>query len=115
MSPTTISSISTTSTLPFLLTFTSSFLVEFFSFLYAESDAILVLEAEECKKFACPEGFKVPDEITGDTFVDKHSLFKGAIVFNGEGLMEVQKVSGITFAFPSPNSTNISTEITHRI
>lgn len=49
-------------------------------------------EAEECKKFACPEGFKVPDEITGDTFVDKHSLFKGAIVFNGEGLMEVQKV-----------------------
>lgn len=49
-------------------------------------------EAEECKKFACPEGFKVPDEITGDTFVDKHSLFKGAIVFNGDGLMEVQKV-----------------------
>lgn len=49
-------------------------------------------EAEECKKFAAPEGFKIPDSITGDTFVDKHSLFKGAIVFNGEGLMEVQKV-----------------------
>ena len=49
-------------------------------------------EAEECKKFEAPEGFKIPDEITGDTFTDKHSLFKGAIVYNGEGLMEIQKV-----------------------
>ena len=49
-------------------------------------------EAEECKKFAAPEGFVIPDEITGDTFTDKHSLFKGAIVYNGEGLMEIQKV-----------------------
>lgn len=49
-------------------------------------------EAEECKKFAAPDGFKIPEEITGDTFTDKHSLFKGAIVYNGEGLMEIQKV-----------------------
>ena len=49
-------------------------------------------EAEECKKFEAPEGFKIPEEITGDTFTDKHSLFKGAIVYNGEGLMEIQKV-----------------------
>ena len=49
-------------------------------------------EAEECKKFAAPKGFKIPEEITGDTFTDKHSLFKGAIVYNGEGLMEIQKV-----------------------
>ena len=49
-------------------------------------------EAEECKKFEAPEGFKIPDEITGDTFVDKHSLFKGATIYNGEGLLEVQKV-----------------------
>ena len=49
-------------------------------------------EAEECKKFAAPDGFTIPDEITGDTFTDKHSLFKGAIVYNGEGLMEIQKV-----------------------
>ena len=49
-------------------------------------------EAEECKKFAAPDGFKISENITGDTFVDRHSLFKGAIVFNGEGLMEIQKV-----------------------
>ena len=49
-------------------------------------------EAEECKKFEAPEGFTIPEEITGDTFTDKHSLFKGAIVYNGEGLMEIQKV-----------------------
>ena len=49
-------------------------------------------EAEECKKFAAEDDFKIPDEITGDTFVDKHSLFKGATVYNGEGLMVVQKV-----------------------
>ena len=49
-------------------------------------------ETEECKKFAAYDDFKIPDEITGDTFVDKHSLFKGATVYNGEGLMKVQKV-----------------------
>ena len=49
-------------------------------------------ETEECKKFAAPEGFTIPDEITGDTFTDKHSWFKGAIVYNGEGLMRIQKV-----------------------
>ena len=49
-------------------------------------------EAEECKKFAASEDFKIPDEITGDTFVDEHSLFRGATIYNGEGLLEVQKV-----------------------
>lgn len=49
-------------------------------------------EAEECKKTAASDGFKVPEEITGDTFVDEHSLFRGATVYNGEGLLEVQKV-----------------------
>lgn len=49
-------------------------------------------EAEECKKTEAPEGFKMPDEITGDSFVDKHSLFKGATVYNGEGLMQVEYV-----------------------
>ena len=29
-------------------------------------------EAEECKKTAVDEGFQLPDDITGDTFVDKH-------------------------------------------
>lgn len=49
-------------------------------------------EAEECKKTAAEEGFKLADDITGDTFVDKHSLFRGAVVFDGEGILDVRKV-----------------------
>ncbi|MBO5260517.1 MAG: calcium-translocating P-type ATPase, PMCA-type [Agathobacter sp.] len=49
-------------------------------------------EAEECKKFEAPEGFQLADDITGDTFVDKHSLFRGAVVFDGEGILDVRKV-----------------------
>ena len=49
-------------------------------------------EAEECKKFAASEGTQFPEELTGDTFVDKHSLFRGAVVFDGEGVLDVCKV-----------------------
>lgn len=49
-------------------------------------------EAEECKKFAADEGFQLAEDITGDTFVDKHSLFRGAVVFDGEGILDVRKV-----------------------
>lgn len=49
-------------------------------------------EAEECKKKAAEEGFQLADDITGDTFVDKHSLFRGAVVFDGEGILDVRKV-----------------------
>ncbi len=49
-------------------------------------------EAEECPKTEAPEGFTVPENITGDTFVDAHSLFRGATVLDGEGYMIVQKV-----------------------
>ncbi len=49
-------------------------------------------EAEECKKTAAEEGFQLADEITGDTFVDAHSLFRGAVVFDGEGILDVRKV-----------------------
>lgn len=49
-------------------------------------------EAEECKKFATDESFQLTDNITGDTFVDKHSLFRGAVVFDGEGVIDVRKV-----------------------
>ncbi len=49
-------------------------------------------EAEECKKTAADMNFKIPDSITGDTFVDSHSLFRGATVLDGEGFMSVQKV-----------------------
>ncbi|MDY3359584.1 MAG: cation-translocating P-type ATPase [Clostridium celatum] len=54
-------------------------------------------EAEECKKIAVddPKAYKevaMTADVTGDTFVDSHSLFRGAVVFNGEGVMEVTKV-----------------------
>ena len=49
-------------------------------------------EAEECKKFAADESLEFAENITGDTFVDKHSLFRGAVVFDGEGILDVRKV-----------------------
>lgn len=54
-------------------------------------------EAEECKKFAVNDSKAYKEaamtaDVTGDTFVDAHSLFRGAVVFNGEGIMEVTKV-----------------------
>jgi calcium-translocating P-type ATPase len=49
-------------------------------------------EAEECKKIAADIDTQLPDDITGDTFVDKSSLFRGAVVFDGEGILDVRKV-----------------------
>ncbi|HIU02841.1 MAG TPA: calcium-translocating P-type ATPase, PMCA-type [Candidatus Onthocola gallistercoris] len=49
-------------------------------------------EAEECKKEAAPEDFQLATDITGDTFVDLHSLFRGAVVFDGEGVLDVRAV-----------------------
>ena len=34
----------------------------------------------------------LPEDITGDTFVDAHSLFRGAVLFDGEGVLDVRKV-----------------------
>jgi len=48
-------------------------------------------ETEECKKTAAEGDFEMADEITGDTFVDAHSLFRGAVVYSGEGLMLVKR------------------------
>lgn len=49
-------------------------------------------EAEECKKTAADESFQLAENITGDTFVDAHSLFRGAVVFDGEGVLDVRRV-----------------------
>ena len=49
-------------------------------------------EAEECKKTAASQDFQLEDDITGDTFVDAHSLFRGAVIFDGEGILDVRKV-----------------------
>lgn len=49
-------------------------------------------EAEECRKTAAETDMVLEENITGDTFVDEHSLFRGAVVFDGEGVLNVQRV-----------------------
>lgn len=49
-------------------------------------------EAEECSKTEASEEVSLPEDITGDTFVDAHSLFRGAVVFDGEGILDVRRV-----------------------
>ncbi len=55
-------------------------------------NSVLNGEAEECEKVAASEAMTIADDITGDTFVDKHSLFRGAVLFDGDGVLDVQKV-----------------------
>lgn len=55
-------------------------------------NSVLNGEAEECKKFATDENTEFPEDITGEVFVDEYSLFRGAVVFDGEGILEVRKV-----------------------
>lgn len=55
-------------------------------------NSVLNGEAEECKKFATDVETAFPEELTGETFVDKYSLFRGAVVFDGEGILDVRKV-----------------------
>lgn len=56
-------------------------------------NSVLNGETEEAKKYAVPEGFVYEEkELTGDTFVDAHSLFRGAVVTDGEGVMLVKNV-----------------------
>lgn len=55
------------------------------------NNAALNGEAEECRKEAAPADTDFPESITGDTFVDDFSLFRGAIIFDGEGILLVKK------------------------
>ncbi|SER74838.1 plasma-membrane calcium-translocating P-type ATPase [Butyrivibrio fibrisolvens] len=55
-------------------------------------NSVLNGEAEECSKCATSENAEFPKEITGDVFVDDHSLFRGAVIFDGDGVMDVRKV-----------------------
>lgn len=54
-------------------------------------NSVLNGEAEECKKTASADA-AFPEKMTGDVFVDEHSLFRGAVVFDGEGVLNVCKV-----------------------
>lgn len=58
-------------------------------------------ESEECKKFAheTPESIEFSTwntTITGDTFVDRHSVFRGAVTVDGTAVMQVVRVGMAT-------------------
>ncbi len=56
------------------------------------NNAALNGEAEECKKREADASFQMVEEITGDVFVDAHSLFRGAVTFDGDGVLDVRRV-----------------------
>ena len=56
------------------------------------NNAALNGEMEECPKIPADKSYIFPTEVTGDTFVDDATLFRGTVVFDGEGVMEVQRV-----------------------
>ena len=49
-------------------------------------------ESEDCRKVAMTSEIEFPENITGDTFVDANSLFRGAVVTDGECIYKVCKV-----------------------
>lgn len=56
------------------------------------NNAVLNGESEECLKTAAATDFQLEENITGESFIDKHSLFRGAVIFDGEGVLDVRKV-----------------------
>lgn len=56
------------------------------------NNAVLNGESEECLKTAATPDFQLEENITGESFIDKHSLFRGAVIFDGEGVLDVRKV-----------------------
>ena len=56
------------------------------------NNAALNGETEECPKIPADKSYIFPTEVTGDTFVDDATLFRGTVIFDGEGVMEVQRV-----------------------
>lgn len=63
-------------------------------------------ETEECKKTAAPQGTKLAGLVTGETLVDKHSLFRGTTIFDGEGYLEVQSIGTATMMGKMANEMN---------
>ena len=49
-------------------------------------------ETEECSKTACDADFQMQENITGDTFVDEHSIFRGCVIFDGTGVLEIRRI-----------------------
>lgn len=58
------------------------------------NNAILNGESDECEKSPVPHNYKYDRAaaITGDNYIDKHSVFAGTSVLSGEGKMRVTRV-----------------------
>ncbi len=56
------------------------------------NNSVLNGEVEVCEKLSTCENIELPDTITGDIFVDRNFLFRGAVVVDGEGVLDVKKV-----------------------
>ena len=53
-------------------------------------------EMEECPKFSAELSYVFPVHVTGDAVIDRTTLFRGAVIFDGEGVMEVRRVGAAT-------------------
>ena len=53
-------------------------------------------EMEECPKFPAELSYVFPVHVTGDAVIDRTTLFRGAVIFDGEGVMEVRRVGAAT-------------------
>ena len=49
-------------------------------------------EVEECPKSPAEEKIEFPENLTGNDITGKHILFRGAVVFDGEAVLDVHKV-----------------------
>lgn len=58
-------------------------------------NSVLNGETEECEKSAAFDSY-LSEEITGDVFVDSYSLFRGAVISDGSGIMRAERVGGST-------------------
>lgn len=64
----------------------------------AVNNAILNGESDECEKTPVPSDFVYNRDakISGDTYIDAHSVFSGTTVLSGECVMRVARVGGST-------------------
>lgn len=56
------------------------------------NNSVLNGEVEACEKFSTDEDIEFPNTVTGDIFVDRNFLFRGAVVVDGEGVLDVKRV-----------------------
>ncbi|MBO6304592.1 MAG: calcium-translocating P-type ATPase, PMCA-type [Selenomonadaceae bacterium] len=64
-------------------------------------------EVEECPKIPAEEKIEFPENLTGDVITGKHILFRGAVVFDGEAVLDVCKVGVDTLMGKMASEMNI--------